>query len=1108
MGLKIVYGRAGTGKSNFCFQEIKEQVKKEKIYVITPEQFSFTAEKRLLEAVGNSSINAEVITFQRIAHRIITTTEGIEEKILNDSAKQILIYFILQEQKDKLNFLGKSEENTELLFNTMTELKKHTITIQQLEKEIKQINENYLKLKLQDIYTIYSCYDEKIKNNYLDADDLLTRVAEILPSSNLFQNSRIYIDEFVGFTPQEYKIMEILLKTAKEVTLTICSDNITRTQKDMFYSNNKTAQKLLELAKKNNTPVQTIFLEQTHRFNTQELEILEKNLYTFNYFPYKKSTQQITLKLLQDPYQEIENIAINISKKVREEGYCYQDIAVITKNIETYQKIIKAIFYQYEIPVFIDEKKDLSQNIFIQYVLSILAIFSKSWSQEAVFASLKTGFYPLESEEIFNLENYCIKWGIKGKKWYEKDWDFGEESEKKEYWNTLRRKIVEPLIAFKSELNRAKTVREITVKLYEFLKENEIEKKLNEKIFQIHQQGQIELSNEYVASMHILVQVLDNMVALLGEEQVSFEKYYHLLKIGCTGDVLGSIPATLDQVIVGNIDRTRTHSIKIAYVIGVNDGDFPSNNFSEGFLNDKDRIYLAQNGLELAKTTEDLLYEEQFNIYKAFSSAEDELHISYVSQDTQGTSKRPSILISKIKKLFPNLQEQSELTKETLAIGNKAVTFNNLLKAIQKIYQGEEVESIWYEIYQFYQQDKNYQTKLCQYLEALTHAEKTEQLSEKNMLELYGETLKTSVSRLEQYRKCPFSFYLKYGLQLKEQEELQLKTLDTGSFMHEVIDQFFEYIEENNIEIKQVEEKQLKEIVEKIVNNLLSIQKNYIFSSTPKLIHLTNRLKKVVTQSIAYIVYQLKVSDFQVVGTEIEFKKNSMYEPIIIELDNGKKVEVTGKIDRVDIAKDSKGKYLRIIDYKSSARDIDFNEVYLGLQLQLLTYMEAATKVENAIPAGALYFGLIEDIIKSNKNLSDEEIKEKVIRQFRMEGILLADIHVIRMMDKNTERGYSSIVPAYIDKDGNLSNTRSSVVTKEQFERLQKYTKKLIRQISKEILSGDIGIKPYYNLKTKKSTCQYCSYKSICNFNPMTHQYLYSKNLEKQEILEQMGVCS
>lgn len=1104
MSLKIVYGRAGTGKTSFCFNEIKKQIKTEKVYIITPEQFSFTAEKNLLTTIGNSSINAEVITFQRIAYRVITTTQGIKEEILDDSAKQILLYSILLDKKENLRFLGNPEENNELLFNTITELKKHNITTNKLQEGIEKTKDNYLKFKLQDINTIYSCYEEKLKNTYLDSDDLLTKIVGNIENSNMFQNSIIYIDEFIGFTPQEYKIIEVLLSIAKEVIVTVSSDNILNTQKNMFYSNNKTAQKLIKLANGINIPTETIFLEKTYRFKNDEIKKLEKNLYSFNYSKYEEEPKQITLKLLQNPYKEIENVANEIDKKVRKEGYTYKDIAIITKNIHIYQKIIKAIFYKYGIPVFIDEKKDLSQNIFIQYILSVLAIFSKSWSHESVFSSLKTGFYNLEEEEIFNLENYCIKWGIKGKKWYEKDWDFGENQDEKEYWNNLRRKIVEPLLDFKTELNRAKTAKEITVKLYQFLKENEIENKLNKKISQMNKQGRVEMANEYASSANILINILNSIVALLGEKRTSFEKYYQLLKVGCTGDVLGNIPATLDQVIVGSIDRTRTYSIKIAYIIGVNDGEFPSNNLPEGFLNDKDRISLLENGLELAKTTEDLLYEEQFNIYKAFSSAKNELHVSYVSQDSQGNSKRPSVLIYKIKKIFPNLKEQSKLIEEEFNIGNKTVTFDYLLKAIRKIYQGEDLDNIWYEIYQFYKQDNDYNQKLKHYMEVINNIGKTEQINEENIIKLYGNTLKTSVSKLEQYRKCPFSFYLKYGLQLKEKEELQLRTIDTGSFMHEVINLFFQYIEENNIEIKKIEEKQLKEIVENIINNLLTMKKNYIFSSTPKFINLTNRLKKVVTQSLFYIIYQLQVSDFQVAGTEVEFKKDSVYEPIIMELSNGKKIEITGKIDRVDIAKDDKGKYLRIIDYKSSAKDIDFNEIYLGLQLQLLTYMDAATKIENAIPAGALYFGLIEDIIKSNRNLSDEEIKEKIIKQFKMEGIILADINVIRMMDKHIDKGYSNIIPAYIDKDGNLNDTRSSTVTKEQFESLQRYIKKLIRQISKEILNGNIEIKPYYNSRNRKSSCQYCCYKSICNFNPLVNKYLYSKNLPKQEIFEKI----
>lgn len=306
MGLRIVYGRAGTGKSSFCFRKIKEQIKeKEKIYVITPEQFSFTAEKKLLDTVGSSTIHAEVITFNRIANRILTTIEGIKENILNDSAKQMLLYYILLEQKEKLNFLGKSEENIELLFNTITELKKHNINIHQLENGIQNTKDNYLKLKLQDIYEVYSQYEKRIMNHYLDVDDLLTQIATSIEKSGMFQNSIIYIDEFVGFTPQEYEIIKILLKIAKSVTITICSDDITNTPKDMFYSNNKTAQKLLKLAKEQNINTESLKLEQKHRFKNEELKILEKNLYAFRLPKVRKrgrtySTALITRSLSRD----------------------------------------------------------------------------------------------------------------------------------------------------------------------------------------------------------------------------------------------------------------------------------------------------------------------------------------------------------------------------------------------------------------------------------------------------------------------------------------------------------------------------------------------------------------------------------------------------------------------------------------------------------------------------------------------------------------------------------------------------------------------------------------------------------------------------------------
>lgn len=324
--------------------------------------------------------------------------------------------------------------------------------------------------------------------------------------------------------------------------------------------------------------------------------------------------------------------------------------------------------------------------------------------------------------------------------------------------------------------------------------------------------------------------------------------------------------------------------------------------------------------------------------------------------------------------------------------------------------------------------------------------------------------------------------------------------------MHDVIDSFFEKVEESNLNIKLLDDDKIQKIVDEIIDEKLQLKQNYIFTSIPKYRVLAGRLKKVIKQSMKYIVDSLKFSKFNVLGHEMEFKSQKEYPPIEIKLENGKAVEITGKIDRIDIAKTADGNYIRIIDYKSSVKDINLNEVKAGLQLQLLTYMDAVCEIEDVLPAGVLYFNLIDPTIKASSHLSQEEIEFELRKQFKMKGLILADIDVAQMMDTNLEKGSSNVIPAYVDKDGNLSQ-KSSSVTRKQFEDLQKYTKNMLSKISEEILSGKIDVKPYYKVKGGKTPCEYCSYKSICQFNNgiCKNSYYYIGNINKDAILEQIA---
>lgn len=1094
MSLRLIYGKSGTGKSEYIFKEISKLIKnEEKIYIITPEQFSFTAETKLLETVNeNSVINAEVLTFNRMAYRVKNEVGGVTKTNLSSYGKSMIIYDILDKSKNDLKLLGKSAKNIDVVSRLITELKTHSISLDDINNAIENEEDRYLKTKLQDVSYIYGEFEKRIQNNFLDENDTLTILANQLPHTNIFENAIIYIDEFVGFTPQEYKVMLKLMQTAKQINITVCTDSLLKSDNkdnDIFYTNKKTVSKIINLANNNGIEIENpVYLENCYRFKSKELRHLEENLYKTPYSKYTEEAKNINLFLSANSYTEIEHVAGKIIQMVRDEGKRYRDISIITKNIDNYASLVKAIFDKYDIPVFIDQKKDLSQNILIKYILATLDVFAKNWDFESVINYIKLGFCDITDEEIFKIENYTRKWGIKYNKWYNKDWTLGDED--KTEINRLRKLIVEPLLAFKSSLEGRKTVKQITKALYQFLIENNIQNKLIDKA-----KGNEDIKSEYVSSWNLLMEILDEIVLIFSDEKMNFEKYSQTLKIAFSENDLGAIPPAIDQVVIGDVNRSRSKKTKVIFIIGLNDGIFPSTNKEEGFINDEDRELLKDKGIELAKTTKENIYEENFNIYKAFTTAEEELYLSYSSTSNDGSALKPSTLIYKIKKIFPKLEEKSDIIKREDIITNKKATFEKLLVNLRDFVDGKEINPIWFSIYKIYNEDDNWKEKLEDAIKAENYTNQPEKITKENLEKMYGDTIFTSISRLEQYRKCPFSFYLKYGLNINEKDNFEIQNIDTGTFMHDVIDSFFGKIQDENINIKEITDEELERIIKEIIEEKLSLNKNYIFSSSAKFRTLTSRLVRVLLKSMKYIIESIRKSDFEVLGHEIEFGRVGGYPAIEIKLDDEKKVEITGKIDRIDVLKTNDGQYVRIIDYKSSVKDIDLDEVMAGLQIQLLTYMDAVTKIEDFMPAGVLYFNLIEPVIRADRNTTTEDIEEQIRKQFKMKGIVLSDINIIKRMDKDLEKGASNIIPAYIDSKGDISQGKSSVVSMEEFNKLQEYTIKTIKEISKEIFEGNIDIKPYY--KNKKTGCDYCNYKSICQFNSTNNKYNYIKHFSE-----------
>lgn len=1105
MEFKIIYGRSGTGKTTYIFNQIKEKIKqKNKIYIIVPEQMSFVAEQHLLNTIDtNSSINAEVLTLSRMADRVISETIGNLQTHLSKIGKSMIIYDALDNQKDKMNFLKSSDKNLELVQRTITEFKKHNVDKENLSKAINNLEDKYLQLKLSDIKNVLDKYQEKIQGSYIDEADSLTILAENIELVDFFTDSIIYIDEFAGFTPIEYKIIEKLCTLAKEITITVCTDsleNVENLDDSIYYFNQITAEKLLDIAKKTGSYIEKINIDEIKKFKSQELLSLAENLYTNNTKKYTEKTQDIQLFIAQNPHYEVENVAQNILDLVKNKNYRYKDIAVVSADIENYSEDIKAIFEEYNIPVFIDEKKDISQNILMKYIISLLNIYANNYSYESMFSYIKSGILEIPANKIFLLENYVKKWGIRGSKWYKSDFEFEEKNDIQDEVNKTKKQIIEPIIELKKNLSGEKTAKEITKKLYEFIEKNNIQENILKKAEELEEKEQKEAADGYRAGIKIFFDVLDEIFMIFENDKMSFERYNKILQIGISQSEFGRIPSSFDQVLFGDTDRTKTRDIKILFLLGINDGAIPNILKDEGFLNDKDRDRLKENNIEIAKNSLELLYENQFNIYKVLCMPEEKLYLSYPVTDKEGKAIRPSILITQIKKIFENLTEDSDIIEKKYKITTKQATLNNVIEKYKQYLDGENIDEEWENAILWYKQ--NQKDKITKILKGADYTNIPEQITAGNIKEIYGKNLRTSISRLEQYRKCPFSFHLKYGLKLNEEEEFKIRSLDTGNFMHEVIDEVFSKIETNQLDVKTISKEELNKIIEEIINQKLGMSKNYIFTSSPKFIVLTKRLKKVVNESIQYIIEQLKNSKFELYGHELEFNEKSELKPMKIDLENGNQVTVTGKIDRIDIAKTENNTYVRIIDYKSSVKDINLNQVVAGIQIQLLTYLDEISQQKQFDPAGVLYFSLIDTIIKADKKMTDEQLKKEINKNFKMKGMIVADIDIVKMMDKKLAPSTSSdIIPVYLDKEGNISEGKSKTLNKEKFERLQKYTKHIISEISKEIFSGNIDIKPYY--MSKKTPCEYCQYKTICNFDPKleNNTYRYIKNLSNEEIL-------
>ncbi|SHH91987.1 DNA helicase/exodeoxyribonuclease V, subunit B [Clostridium collagenovorans DSM 3089] len=1193
MSLRFIYGRAGSGKSTYCINNICKAIKndKNKLQVLlVPEQLSFETEKVFVKLLKSSGFtNLLVTNFKRLSYLVFKECGGIAKEYMSAAGKQMLIYKIMDNLKDELrvfNLAARNESFVPIVADIINEMKRYEVTPEELLSMKDSAEDNSLLYnKISDIGKIYEDFNSIINNGPIDSDDDLTRLAEKLDSCTLLDGAEIWIDEFSGFSPQQFTVISKLLRRASRVNVTLNMDYDESTSifddTNVFSTVKYMENKLVDIARDYGIsleePIKLSHCPSIKFKDNKELAYLEENYVKYPFVPYKYNTEKIKLFKAVNVYSEVENVASEVVKLVRDKNLRYKDIAVVARDLSSYEKLIEAIFNEYDIPLFIDDKKEVTSNPIIVLITSVMDIFAKNWSFESVFRYLKTDLLSMRKEDIDILENYILWSGIKGKdKWVNnKQWNnkilslYGiregisklniqdkymeflswtkelsqeeligaindsslelslkdvvgltEDSKAKELLNSvqeikninsLREVFLQPIKTFSNKVKGEQRGVELCTSLFEFLEDIDLISTLEEKINYFAEKEEQQRVREYSQIWNLVLEVMDQVVEVLGEDIMTLEQFIKILSLGFSQHKMGFIPPAIDQVTVGRVDRIRSHNVKYLFVIGVNEGVFPMANSDEGIFTDTDRAYLKERGLELAKDTKALLFEEQYLVYTTLTLPSEFLRISYAIADHEGKALRPSMIIARLKAIFSGLTEESNIVEKNdeEAILNSVIkeipSFNNLINEMHKIYEEEKVPTLWKSIYKWFNDNEEWHGVLENNLKSFDYSNQSLNLSPEIIDKLYGDNKYFSVSRLEKYMECPFSYFINYGLRAKERKKYELTPPDLGTFMHNVIEKFSNDVDKNNINWNEISNEWCEKIVDENIKETMGESTGYIFSSSPRFNYFKDRLRRVLLRSISLIIEHMKRGNFTPVGYEIEFGLgDNGYPPIEIELSNGQNVYLMGKIDRVDKLVIEDEEYFRVIDYKSGSKDLKLAEIYYGLQIQLLTYLDAILNMEGdhtelpLLPAGILYFKIDDPMISSKTRLSDEEIEEEIMKKLKMKGLVLADMKIIREMDNQIE-GASLILPVALTSKGAFSSY-AKVATREQFEELREHVRFKLAEACERMLSGDITIFP---CKGKSSTsCAYCTYSVICGFDPVMKDNNYNliMDLKDKEI--------
>ena len=1124
MSLQFIIGNSGAGKSYYAYKRIIEDSLKhpeKNYYVIVPEQFTMQTQKALVEMhPGKGILNIDILSFERLAYRVFEETGGGNRKVLEDTGKSMVLQKMVQQHRKELDYLGSQMNKPGYLDEVkslVSEFMQYDIKEDDLEEmKEKAKDQALLEMKLKDVGVLYQSFKEFLKGHYMTGEEVMDVLLKQLPFSKKLKGAELLFDGFTGFTPIQVNVIRELLVIADRVCVTVTMDEredafTPGKSHQLFFMSKQMIRTLAGLTKNLDDPVYLKLSGKSRFSQAPAMQFLEKNIFRYRKGTYEKEQQEIQIFAAASPLEEMREAARRMAQLVRTCGYRYGEIAVITGNLEEYARLASQVFEEADIPYFIDEKHSVLMNPFVEYLRAAMEMAVQGFPYESVFRYLRCGMSEVTREQADKLENYVLALGIRGyRKWSEK-WVRvyrGMEADQIQELNEIREVFAEEVKGLADGFcTGKKTVEEYCRILYEFILKSNVWQKLKKQEQNFKDTGDKAMEKEYNQIYGIVMDLLDKMVEILGNETVSRQEFRQLLETGLSQAKVALIPPSIDQVMVGDMERSRLKDIKALFFVGVNEGNIPKSTQTGGILSELDRDFFKEQGVELAPGPKELMNMQRFYLYLNMTKPREQLILSFSDTNAKGEGISPAYLIGSIRGLYPKLEieragESGAARSSVSGAGMKNETGSGngeycypenpeagislfLEKLAGETGKDHEIldqtDAMFGELYSWYLRDSKYHDKVQKLVQSAFAGKPKDIISQSVAKALYGEISPYSATRLERFAACAFAHFLQYGMKLTERVEYEFKAMDMGNVMHEALESFAEVVRKRGLKWTELTEQERNEIADECLNNIVADYGNTVLKSSARNEYMIERTRRILRRTVWALQKQLEQGEFQPEGFEVTFGG--------------------GRIDRVDIMEDQNKVYVKVIDYKTGNTSFDLVYLYHGLQLQLMIYLDGALKVEQKkypdkeiVPAGVFYYNIKDPMIQEKIDADVEAVSAGLMKELKMNGLVQADAELVRRMDNSL-----GSIPVAFNKDGSFRKN-SSVADRAQFTVLGRYVRTKIEKIRSSILEGDARVSPYE--LGKKNACTYCPYMTVCGFDRKLSGYEFRrlKNFSDEEL--------